>query len=62
VDIQDPVGGKKKFVGSPVKLSEVPEIEPRRAPFLGEHSQEILEGLLGFSRDRIEELRTEKVI
>jgi crotonobetainyl-CoA:carnitine CoA-transferase CaiB-like acyl-CoA transferase len=45
-----------------VKLSEVPEIEHRRAPFLGEHSQEILEGLLGLSRDKIEELRTEKVI
>jgi crotonobetainyl-CoA:carnitine CoA-transferase CaiB-like acyl-CoA transferase len=62
VDIEDPVGGKKKFVGSPVKLSGVPEVEPRRAPFLGEHSQEILEGLLGISRDKIAELRTEKVI
>jgi CoA:oxalate CoA-transferase len=62
LDIEDPVGGKKKFVGSPVKLSEVPGIEHRRAPFLGEHSQEILEGLLGFSRDKIEQLRTEKVI
>ena len=62
VEIQDPVGGKKKFVGSPVKLSAVPEIEPRRAPFLGEHNREIFEDLLGFSADEIHALREEKVI
>ncbi|MBI5969219.1 MAG: CoA transferase [Deltaproteobacteria bacterium] len=62
LDIQDPVGGKKKVVGSPVKLSGVPEIGPRPAPRLGEHTEEILENLLGYSQEKIIELRKEKVI
>jgi CoA:oxalate CoA-transferase len=62
LDIEDPVGGKKKFVGSPVKLSEVPEVESRRAPFLGEHNHEILKGLLRLNPDQIEALQAEKVI
>ncbi len=62
VDIEDPVGGKKKMVGSPVKLSGVPQVQPRRAPFLGEHNREILEGLLDFTGDEIDALSAEKVI
>jgi crotonobetainyl-CoA:carnitine CoA-transferase CaiB-like acyl-CoA transferase len=62
VDIQDPIGGKKKVVGSPVKLSEVPEIEVEPAPVLGEHTQEVLRGLLGISADEIAALQKEKVV
>jgi len=62
LDIQDPVGGKKKIVGSPVKLSGVAEIEPLPAPRLGEHTQQILENLLGFSKEKIAALREAKVI
>ncbi len=62
LDIEDPVGGKKKIVGSPVKLSSVPEMIPKAAPGLGEHTGEILEKLLGFSREKIEALRAGKVV
>jgi crotonobetainyl-CoA:carnitine CoA-transferase CaiB-like acyl-CoA transferase len=62
LEIQDPVGGKKKIVGSPVKFSRVPEIEPQPAPLLGEHNQKILKDLLGFSQEKIETLRARNVI
>jgi len=62
LDIEDPAGGKKKIVGSPVKFSEVPEISLKPAPRLGEHTEEILLNLLGFSREKIGELRKERVI
>jgi CoA:oxalate CoA-transferase len=62
LDIEDPVGGKKKIVGSPVKLSSVPEITPKPAPALGANTGEILENLLGLSKERIDELRKAKVI
>ncbi len=60
--IRDPVGGDKHFVGSPVKLSAVPEMDPRRAPLLGEQNWEILESLLGLSPDEIKNLQVEKII
>jgi CoA:oxalate CoA-transferase len=62
LDIEDPVGGKKKIVGSPVKLSSVPEILPKPAPRLGENTGEILQQLLGFTRERIDALRAGKVV
>ena len=62
LDIEDPVGGKRKVVGSPVKLSDVPQIESRRPPFLGEHNEEVLKSLLGFTGEKIAALREAKVI
>jgi len=62
LDIEDPVGGKKKIVGSPVKLSDVPEISPTPAPRLGAHTEEILKDLLGFTPEKIGSLRKEGAI
>jgi CoA:oxalate CoA-transferase len=62
VDIQDPIGGKKKLVGSPVKLSEVPEIDAKTAPILGENTYELLGDLLELSADEIAALKKENVI
>ncbi len=62
LDIEDPVGGKKKIVGSPVKLSAVADIATRPAPALGADTEKIMEDLLGFSREKIEALRKNKVI
>jgi len=62
VDIPDPVGGKKKLVGSPVKLSEVPEIDLDPAPSLGANNREVLGSLLGFSAEEIAALEKQKVI
>lgn len=62
LEIEDPVGGKKKIVGSPVKLSDVPEIDSFPPPVLGRHNQEILNGLLGLSGQEMELLKAKGVI
>jgi crotonobetainyl-CoA:carnitine CoA-transferase CaiB-like acyl-CoA transferase len=61
-EIKDPIGGTKRLVGSPVKLSEVPEIEIQPAPTLGENTDLVLEKILGYNKEKIEALRTGKVI
>ncbi len=59
--IDDPIAGRKKLMGSPFKLSGVPDIEPTPPPRLGEHTQDILQSFLGYSAEQIAEL-TEKGI
>lgn len=58
-------GGQIKQVGNPLKLSATPP-ETRKEfhspPIQGQHTEEILTGLLGYSQARVEELRGEKVI
>ena len=49
-------GGSAKTVRPPLRLSETPPTIRRGAPALGEHSQEILSGILGFSDLRIDAL------
>ena len=43
--------------GMPIKFSEADEPEIVRAPFLGEHTDEVLSELLGYSESEIETLR-----
>jgi crotonobetainyl-CoA:carnitine CoA-transferase CaiB-like acyl-CoA transferase len=51
-----------KYPGAPCKFSRSPWQISRRAPFVGEHNQQILEEELGFSRDEITELASKGVI
>ncbi len=62
LDVPDPVLGTARLVGPPFKLSESPETAARPAPRLGEHSAEILRERLGYSDERLDELRAEGVI
>ena len=41
--------GIRKFQNAPFKLSETPAFNHRPAPLMGEHNQEVIEGLLGMS-------------
>jgi len=61
VSIEHALGGEIKLVGNPVKLSEAeqPFISP---PTLGQHTEEIITDLLGYSKEKIAELSIEKVI
>ena len=61
VPLDHPVVGPTRIVGVPVKLSRTPSTPLRPAPLLGEHTDEIL-GELGYSRERIAELRAAEVI
>jgi formyl-CoA transferase len=61
IEIESPLGGKERQLGVPVKAVGEEDPVPRRAPRLGEHNDEILEGL-GFSSERIEDFRSKGVI
>ena len=55
--------GKIKLVGSPVKLSKTPAIPTRtRAPELGEHTEQVLLDIAGYSWEDISSLRDKEVI
>ena len=53
--------GKLRYVGGPVKFSDASAVISRRAPFLGEHTEEVLESL-GYSAEAISALRAEGAI
>ena len=51
VDLEHPVIGKYRFQSAPFKLSETPAINTKPAPMIGQHNQEIFEGMLGLSHE-----------
>jgi len=61
-EVEHPVAGKMKVIGSPINLSETPPEIYTPAPLLGEHTDEVLRRLLNFSDDRIAKLREEKAV
>ncbi len=56
VEVDHPTRGKYLTVGNPIKLSDSPA-EVKRSPLLGEHTEEILRDVLGYSEAEIAELR-----
>ena len=62
IEIDQPQYGKVKLAGCPIKFSETPVKTFTPAPLLGQHNQEILSTLLGYSRVEVEELKKEGVI
>jgi crotonobetainyl-CoA:carnitine CoA-transferase CaiB-like acyl-CoA transferase len=45
--------GVRKMQNAPFKLSETPAVNIRPSPLIGQHTREIVEGLLGFSHDEL---------
>ncbi|MBI2865095.1 MAG: CoA transferase [Chloroflexi bacterium] len=62
IDWDHPALGRVKFPGFPVEFSETPWQIYRPAPELGEHTEEVLVNVLGYSRDKIERLRSDGII
>jgi len=62
VDFEHPTVGKIKIPGYPVHFSEAWARTTRAAPELGEHTEEVLTGLAGYSMDELEGFRKEGVI
>lgn len=60
-DQDHPTRGRFAMIGSPVRLSDSP-VEPRRAPLFGEHSEQVLRDLAGYSDAEIAALRARKVV
>lgn len=60
-DWDHPDYGRIKLLNNPIKLSRTPAENVCKAPDLGEHTEQILEGL-GYEPKRIEELRNSGII
>ena len=56
LETDHPVLGRLRTLGSPIKMSATPTDATRRAPLLGEHTEEVLKEV-GLSADEIEALR-----
>ena len=62
VEVKHPTADKIKLVGIPVKYSETPGSIRLPPPLLGEHTEEILSDLLGYSKEEIGALRQEGIV
>lgn len=62
IEVEDPVAGKVKLVGPPIKMSNQMAPIAQAAPRLGEHNAEILRDLLGYTPEQIQELEGSGVL
>jgi CoA:oxalate CoA-transferase len=62
VEIEQPGVGKVRIAGSPIHLSETPGEVYSPAPLLGQHSEEILRDVLGYSKEAIDQLQREGIV
>ena len=62
VEYDHPDVGKDRLPGNPIKMTGLAEVISNPAPLLGEHTDEVLGGLLNLSPDRLKELHDKGVI
>ena len=62
LELDQPYWGKYRTTGMPLKMSQIKQERYDPPPRLGEHTQEILCELLGYSVEKVQELRTLGVI
>jgi crotonobetainyl-CoA:carnitine CoA-transferase CaiB-like acyl-CoA transferase len=61
-EVDHPTMGKTKMVGFPMKFNKTPAQVTKSAPIFGQHTEEVLMDLLGYSWTDLEKLRTDEVI
>jgi crotonobetainyl-CoA:carnitine CoA-transferase CaiB-like acyl-CoA transferase len=62
VEVGHPLGGSVRQPGNPIKMSGTPGETFEHPPLLGQHTRQILEELLGYPREKVEQLEREEVI
>jgi formyl-CoA transferase len=60
-DLEHPTRGRFAMIGSPLRLSDSP-VEASRAPLFGEHTEEVLTALAGYTREDVRRLREKGVV
>jgi formyl-CoA transferase len=60
-DLEHPTRGRFSVIGCPVRLSDSP-VAAKRAPLMGEHTEDVLRTLAGYTPDEIQRLSENKVI
>ena len=61
-EVEHPVAGKMKVIGSPINLSETPAEINSPAPLLGQHTELVLKDILNLTEAQIAELKKKNVI
>lgn len=61
VDVEHPVAGLTQLPGIPIKMDVTPGEINQPAPLLGQHTHEILSGLLGYDAEKIARLEEEDI-
>lgn len=62
VRLEHPEVGTRQHLGIPWRMSGTPCEVRRAAPCLGQDTDDVLERVLGYSRERIEQLRRERIL
>lgn len=62
VEIDQPQYGKVRIAGCPIKFSDTPAKTFNPAPLLGQHNEKVYSDLLGFTPEKLEQLKSEGVI
>lgn len=62
VEVTHGTGEKMELLGNPIKMSQAGEESFKPPPSLGEHTEQILSGLLSFNQPEIQRLRDKKII
>jgi CoA:oxalate CoA-transferase len=60
--VPDPILGEITIPGFPLKFSATPDLPDLQAPLLGEHGPQVLKDYLGWSDDRVSELKESGVL
>jgi CoA:oxalate CoA-transferase len=61
-EVEHPTAGKVRSPGFPVRLSKSPATVRFPAPQLGEHNEEVLTELLGYSKKQVAEFKSTGVL
>ncbi len=62
IEIEHPTAGTLSFPGYPYKFSETPAKAHRPPPLLGEHTDEVLSEVLGYTSQEVQELHDQGVV
>ncbi len=62
LEMDHPTAGRVGVPGFPYKFSNTPAQVRLPPPLLGQHTEEVLENLLGFSQDEVARLREEEIV
>jgi len=62
IELQHPRAGAVKIANTPLRLSETPAKIETASPLFGQHTDELLNDLLGYTQEKISELRASEII
>jgi crotonobetainyl-CoA:carnitine CoA-transferase CaiB-like acyl-CoA transferase len=60
LELAHSLGGAVRLIGNPIKSASINQDEYTAPPTLGQHSRDVLTGLLGYSEDKAEKLLNEQ--